>query len=140
MNTMMTQKEEWDFQVKRARNENLIWTVLWTGTFAIATFGPKFIWDGNKTFTIIAILVNLGLAFGLISGFRKTLSVMDEMQKKIQMESMAWALGVGVFGGLSYSLLDITNLIASDAEIAFVVMGISLTYMAGIFIGNQRFK
>ena len=65
---------------------------------------------------------------------------MDEMQQRIQLESMAWALGVGVFGGLTYSLFDITNLIASDAEIAFLVIGISFTYMAGIAIGNLRYK
>lgn len=134
------EKSAWQVQAVRARNENLKWTVLWTGTFALATFGPKFLWEGNKVLTIAAIALNFGLAFGVISGFRKCLKAMDEMQQRIQLESMAWALGVGVFGGLTYSLFDITNLIASDAEIAFLVIGISFTYMAGIAIGNLRYK
>ena len=70
----------------------------------------------------------------------KYLSGLDEMQKKIQLDAMALALGVGVIGGLNYSLLDVTNLITGDAEISVLVIIISITYMAGILIGQKRYK
>jgi hypothetical protein len=60
--------------------------------------------------------------------------------QKIQLQSMGIALGVGVVGGLTYSTLDITNLIAMDAEIGFLVMLISITYLAAIFINHKRFQ
>ena len=53
---------------------------------------------------------------------------------------MGIALGVGIVGGLSYSLLDTTNLITQDAEISFLIILIALTYMAGIIIGQKRYK
>ena len=53
---------------------------------------------------------------------------------------MGIALGVGVVGGLSYSLLDQSNVITQDAEIGFLVMLISLTYMIGTLIGQKRYK
>ena len=52
---------------------------------------------------------------------------------------MALALGVGVVGGLSYSLLDTTNLIAQDAEISYLVILIALTYLASVVIGQKRY-
>ena len=70
----------------------------------------------------------------------KHLNGLDELQKKIQLEAMGIALGVGIVGGLSYSLLDTTNLITQDAKISFLIILIALTYMAGIIIGQKRYK
>ena len=83
----------------------------------------------NAIFGVLMILVNI-----------KHLNGLDELQKKIQLEAMGLALGVGIVGGLSYSLLDTTNLITQDAEISFLIILIALTYMAGIIIGQKRYK
>ena len=71
---------------------------------------------------------------------RKYINDLDEMQRKVSLDAMAIALGVGVVGGLSYSMLDQANVIAFDAEIAHLVMLIGITYMIAIFIGNNRYK
>lgn len=73
-------------------------------------------------------------------GKKKWLKQLDELQLKIQLDAMALALGVGIVGGLSYSLLDITNLIPMDAEISVLVIAISLTYLAGSIIGTRRYE
>lgn len=104
---------------------------------AVATFGPKFIWDENVALTV---LINAFLGLGMILINVKHINSLDELQKKIQLEAMGIALGVGVVGGISYSVLDITNLITQDAEISFLVILISLTYMIGILIGQKRYK
>ena len=70
----------------------------------------------------------------------KHINSMDDLQRKIQLDAMGIALGVGVVGGLSYSLLDTTNLISKDAEISFLVILISITYMLGLLIGTKRYK
>ncbi|MFT5337588.1 MAG: hypothetical protein ACI9YL_001593 [Luteibaculaceae bacterium] len=54
---------------------------------------------------------------------------MDELHRKIQMEDLGVALGIGIVGGLSYSLLDIANVIPFDAEISFSIMAISISYI-----------
>ena len=107
---------------------------------AIATFGPIFFWAGNTTLNILGIGINLGLGIGMILANRKFINSLDELQKKIQLDAMGIALGVGVVGGLSYSLLDQTNVIARDAEIGFIVMLMSLTYAIGTLIGQKRYK
>jgi len=134
------EKKDYNTQIKKNTKNLAIYTALWVVSMAIATFGPKFIWEGNKTLTFIGVLVNAIFGIFMILANIKYLNGLDELQKKIQLEGMALALGVGVVGGLSYSLLDTTNLIAQDAEISFLVILIALTYLASVIIGQKRFK
>lgn len=132
-------KENRSLSVQKATKNLAIWTMLWVSTMALSTFGPEFIWGKNLTLSVIAILINTLFGGLMIWANMKYIKVLDELQKKIQLDAMGIALGVGVVGGLSYSTLDITNVIPGDAEIGFLVILISVTYMAALFIGNKRY-
>ena len=133
-------EENWNTQIKTNTKKLAIWTTLWTSSMALATFGPKFIWDENTALTILAVILNAFFGVGMILMNIKHINSLDDLQKKIQLEAMGIALGAGVVGGLSYTILDTTNLIAQDAEISFLVIFISLTYLVGILIGQKRYK
>ena len=136
-----TMKETtWETQNKKVVKKLALWTILWTGSMALATFGPKFIWNESVLLTIAAVIINLLFGAGMILTNIKHINSMDDLQRKIQLDAMGIALGVGVVGGLSYSLLDTTNLISKDAEISFLVILISITYMLGLLIGTKRYK
>lgn len=126
-------------KIKKNTKNLAFYTTLWVVSMAFATFGPKFIWDDNKTLTFIGVFINAIFGLFMILANIKHLKGLDELQKKIQLEGMALALGVGVVGGFSYSLLDTTNLIAQDAEISFLVILIALTYLATVIIGQKRY-
>ena len=130
----------WSTQNKKSTKKLAIWSMLWTFSMAVATFGPIFIWEENVVFTIIAVVINALLGIGMILINIKHINSLDDLQKKIQLDAMGIALGAGVVGGLSYTLLDITNLITNDAEIAFLVIFISLTYLVALLIGQKRYK
>lgn len=133
-------KESWNSELKSNEKQLKLWTLLWVLSMAIATFGPIFFWKGNTTLSAIVILINVGVGAGMILANRKYINSLDELQKKIQLDAMGIALGVGVVGGLGYSLLDQTNVIGKDAEIGFLVLLISLTYMIGSLVGQKRYK
>ena len=133
------EKKDYKTQIKKNTKNLAIYTALWVVSMAFATFGPKFLWEGNKTLTFIGVLVNAIFGVFMILANIKHLKGLDELQKKIQLEGMALALGVGIVGGLSYSLLDTTNLITQDAEISFLVILIALTYLASVVIGQNRY-
>lgn len=133
-------KENWNTQVKKKTKTLAFYTALWTLTMALATFGPKFIWDDNKLLTALGVIINAFFGALMILANIRHLQSLDELQKKIQLEGMAIALGVGIVGGLSYSLLDTTNLIAQDAEISFLVILIALTYFFSVLIGQKRYS
>tara|TARA_R110001592_G_C13155270_1_gene748468 strand:+ start:493 stop:900 length:408 start_codon:yes stop_codon:yes gene_type:complete len=132
-------KEKCNEQVKKATKNLALWNLLWVSSLALATFGPKFFWEQNTLWSILAILVNTAFGAGMIRAHIKHLSVLDELQQKIQLNALGIALGVGIVGGLSYSALDIANVISGDAEIGFLVMLIGFSYMVAIFIGKKRY-
>jgi len=116
-----------------------LWTWSWVATLAIATFGPKFIWDDHQLLTVLAISVNLANGIMMIIANRRCFNTMDELQRKIHIEALAITLGLTVILGLSFSLLDQTNLIAFDAEIGFLVGFIGITYMVALLINRSRY-
>lgn len=126
-------------QIKKATSTLALWTGLWVVSLAIATFGPIFIWNENIMWSLIMIITNTAIGGGMIWANVKHINVLDELQKKIQLDAMGIALGVGIVGGLSYSVLDIANVISGDAEIGFLVMLISFSYIIALLIGRNRY-
>ena len=116
------------------------WTAAWLLTLIFATFGPIFIWEDNPGLSFSAIVFNMVIGGGMIMANKHHLKGLDELHQKIQLEAMALSLGVSVVGGISYSLLDTTNLIPMDAEISFLVMLMGLTYMGGVIAGHRRYR
>ena len=117
-----------------------LWTWSWVATLAIATFGPKFIWDDHQLLTVLAISANLANGIMMIIANRNCFYNMDELQRKIHLESLAITLGLAVIVGLSFSLLDQTDLISFDAEIGFLVAFIGVTYMIALLINKSRYS
>jgi len=116
-----------------------IWTWTWVATLAVATFGPKFIWEESTFWTSLAIGINLLNGILMILANRKLFNHYDELERKIHLESMGFTLGIAVVAGLSFSLMDQTNLIESDAEIGFLVGFIGVTYMITLLINRKRY-
>ena len=116
------------------------WTFAWLVTMAMVAFGPVFLWDKDPMITGVFIVINLGVGAGMIVANIRHVQDMDELQKQIQLEGMGISLGVGLIVGLSYSMLDITDLITWDAEISHLVLVQGLTYLSAILVGTWRYK
>ncbi|HKL14629.1 MAG TPA: hypothetical protein VJ915_03290 [Balneolaceae bacterium] len=116
------------------------WTLGWVVSMAIASFGPTYLWESATWINLTAIVVNFALGVGMIMSNIRLFKAQDELMQQIQLKAMGIALGLGVVGGLSYSLLDITNVIEQDAEIAFLVMGVSITYLVSLVTDNIRYR
>ena len=140
MNDFKTGSNDWAANTVKNTRVLGYWTGAWVLTIALVNFGPRLIWHANDTITVIAILINLAIGFGMILANKRHLKGLDEMQQKVQLEAMAISLGVGLVVGLSYSSLDVTNLIAFDAEISHLVIVMGLTYIAGMFIGLRKYR
>lgn len=140
MEKLNSNSKEWKSHIHEKTVHLAVWTAGWVITMALATFGPEFLWDSRQWLTLIAIIVNLGLGLGMIVANIRHLKALDEMMQKIQLQAMGLALGVGVVGGLSYSLLDTTNTISSDAEIAYLVILIAITYLVSLMVNHRRYR
>jgi peptidoglycan/LPS O-acetylase OafA/YrhL len=130
--------------MKKERKKRLYklagWTWSWVVTMAIATFGPKYFWDNHTVFTVLAICVNLANGILMLIANRNLFNIYDELERKIHLEALALTLGLAVIAGLSFSLLDTTNLISIDAEISSLVIFIGITYLVCLGLNTQRYK
>lgn len=129
-------------QKKTLKNTRIlaVWTLLWLVTMALVSFGAKFLWNFNTAISITFVIINLIAGFGMIIVNIKYLRGLDELQQKVLMDAMGISLGIGVVVGLSYSLLDVVNIIKNDAEISYLVMLIGITYIISVAIGNMRYR
>lgn len=140
MNQSKSDAGNWKARSNKTVFQLAIWTGLWIVTVALATYGPELIWDSNQLFSIAAIILNLGIGIGIIAANIQHLKVLDEMMQKIQLEAMGLSLGIGVVGGISYKLLDTTNIIPFHAEIGHLIILIALSYLVAIFVGYRRYQ
>ena len=115
------------------------WTWSWIATLALATFGPQFIWDDHKLLTILFVGLNFANGIAMVIANRHFFNSLDELQRKIQLEALGITLGLTVIIGITYSLLDTTNLIGADAEIGFLVGMIGIIYLVSTLIIGRRY-
>src|SRR5690606_39081818 len=137
---METKSNAWKANAKKNVLHLGYWTGRWVTTMAIASFGQIYLWINYTALTCLFIAINGLVGIGMILMNRQYINDLGEVQRRVSLDAMAIALGVGVVGGLSYSMLGQANVIAGDAEIAHVVMLIGITYMIAIFVGNNRYK
>lgn len=138
--TMKFESEDLSQEAKAQMSKLAFWGLAYVLTTALVVFGSKFLWDEHKLASMLAILVNLYVGVSMFAANHKFIFMLDELQQRIQINALAFAVGVGVIGGLSFSMLDITNLISGDAEISIVVLMIGFTYIGGIFYGQRVYR
>ncbi|HWM28583.1 MAG TPA: hypothetical protein VNQ14_09000 [Woeseiaceae bacterium] len=129
----------WEANIKKQTVKLALWTFGWLLSMALATFGPKFLWH-DEVMSMAAIGLNLLIGLGMIRASRDHLRSLDEMQQKIQLDAMGLTLGVGLVAGLAYSNLDISNVVAFDAEISHLVVLMGLTYLAAVIFGHRKYQ
>ena len=116
------------------------WTAAWVASLALAAFGPGALWDHQPAPTLSAIGFNVLVGIGMLFANKRYLKSLDELQRTIQLQAMAWSLGAGLVGGLAWTLLARHDLVGIEAEIAHLVMFMGMVYMAGTVGGLLRYR
>jgi hypothetical protein len=140
MHSSESRPDSW--AAKNCRNNVVLayWAAAWVLSMAAASFGPRLLWDYNTLLTVMAVVVNLVVGFGMIMANRRYLLGLDEMQQKIFLEAGAISLGVGLVCGLGYELLEDVKLISFQPEISHLVFLMCLAFLAGLFAGNRKYR
>jgi len=140
MNKSENHTNNWETSNKINTTRLGLWTAAWVLSTALMAFGPKLVWDFATVPTIMAVLLNLAIGFGMILANRRHLRGMDEMQQKIFLDAGALTLGVGLVCGVSYDILEDIRLIAFEPAISHLIILMSLTFMVGLIIGNRKYQ
>ena len=79
----------------------------------------------------------LGLA--TVQAYRRFLNETDELRRKIEVEALALAFGIGLFGGLSYWLLELSGAVPA-AGFVWIFLVMIVTHPVAVLIGLRRYS
>jgi len=113
-------------------------TTIWLITIAIAAFGPKLLWDNQTSITLLAIALNLLAGLFVIKSNLQHWNSLDEMMQRLHLNAMGIALGLGIVGGLSFSLLETSDSIQTEFDLSFMVIIMALSYFISTMVGMKR--
>ncbi len=125
--------------IKKKEKNLAFWTVAWVLTFFLLASGPNELWN-SKSITIIALIINVIVAVGMLLSNRDLFEYYDELQKKVQLEAMAITLGISVIFGCLFEQTYKLGLINLKPKLHIFIMFIGMTYLIAVIINSRRYK
>ena len=134
MNSNCNQTEDVKAHMRMAAS-CIIYALSFAGTLLIFSAGIV----QNKVLAagLIAVVISIGL--GMIYNYYNYLKVLDELQKKIQQDALALAVGAAVIWGCTTPLLQEAG-IMNEPSHAWIVTLISVFYSFGVFRGERHYS
>lgn len=122
--------------IKNANRVDL-WALVWAASMVIASLLVESGWLTNPYLVIAASLFVLGVGTRVALAYKYLLATLDEMERKIQYDALALAVGVSLVGFSGYIVLENAELVPA-LESYLVVSGLAVTYSIGLIIGRIR--
>lgn len=116
------------------------WNGAWASATALMALGPKFLWNKALVFTLLAAGLDVAVGIGMILANKNYLAELDELQRKVQLNSMGITLGVAVVAGVPISVLDAYHVIPFHADVAYLLILMSLTFGVSNLYGTRRYR
>ena len=120
-------------------NQVLLWMFAWVGSLGIVSFCSKYEWYSSTLPIIIAFVIHTGIGIGMILAYKRFLKELDELERKIQLGSLALSVGATVVGFTSYSILGKAGIVP-ELSPSYLIMLLFFTYGAGLIIGRIRYR
>jgi hypothetical protein len=129
----------WAARMLRRTLSLAAWTAAWVGSLALASFAPDRLWPAASAATAVAIGASVLVGIGMLVANKRHLLGLDELQRALQLDAMAWSLGAGLVAGTAWVLLARHRLIAVDASIGHLIMFMALAYLVALAVGLRRY-
>jgi drug/metabolite transporter (DMT)-like permease len=127
---------------RRNQRAVLLWSLVWMISWVGVTWALKSGWLASGVPGIVAAVVSSCLGIGKALAYWRFLNEADEVQRKIELEALALAFGVGVVGGggTAYWLLELSGAVpTARTDLLYVLAVALLTYSAGVLLGKRRY-
>ena len=116
------------------------WNAAWGAATALMTFGPKFLWNKALVFTLLTVGLDVAVGVGMILANKNYLAELDELQRKVQLNSMGITLGVGLIASVPILVMESYHIIPFHADIAYLLILMSLTFAVSNLYGTRRYR
>ena len=129
MTSSLSAKSDYD---RRSIRDNLAlvgWIFAWMASLTVSA----------EWITWLSIAVNFALGVWVAIRFVRMLRGMDDLQRKIQFDALAFSFGVSVVATISYSLLVTWGYI-TDEEVSDIFVVMCVAYSLAVVTGALRYR
>jgi len=114
-----------------------LWAFAWAGTLIVGSLaGDLLELTGLAPFMIIGAF-NLGCGVMLMRSYKTMLTHMDEMERKIQFDALALAVGMAMLAFGAGTVLHAAEWVG-QMHASFMLTLMALSYAAGLIVGRMR--
>jgi hypothetical protein len=140
MNQLTSPESGYQSRIQRNTLRLLRWNIAWVAATALMAFGPKFLWNKASVFTLLAVGLDFAVGVGMILANKTYIADLDELQQKVYLNALAITVGVGLIVGIPFSVLGTYQVIPFKADIAYLIILMSLTFFGSFLYGRWRFR
>jgi hypothetical protein len=116
----------------------VVWSLGWVASFLAVDVGIDRGWiDGDAGFIAATAIVTV-IGVGWLTAYLRFLRHADELVRKVQLEAMAMAVGVGFVVGFGVLLLAAGGLVEAQVTVLLEVM--AATYVVALVFGRRRYS
>ena len=135
-----TRKYQWGASDEDRKNQRRIlwWSLTFIVLFVVASKAIESERIENGSSAIVATIIVSLLGVRVILAHRQFLRDPDELMRKIQLDSLALAHGVGVVAGFSYTLLLSADIVSETTALNLVAIMI-VTYVVSMLVSMRRY-
>jgi hypothetical protein len=123
---------------RRNQRRVVVWSLLWVSSWLAVHFAVSRGWVASELWALVANAVPAVLGLAVIAAYRRFLTEADELRRKIELDALAVAFGVGVVGGLVYWLLGRTGLVP-EPDVLILVTAMIFAQGVGVLLGQRRY-
>ncbi|HEV8581300.1 MAG TPA: hypothetical protein VGX68_19720 [Thermoanaerobaculia bacterium] len=115
-----------------------LWAFVWGLSFVVTTWGAKREWWPFGV-TLAGVIGTSIFGIATFLAYRRFLQETDELRRKIEVEALALAFGVGVVGGLTYWPLAVSGAVP-ESGLVYIFVAMFFTHPVGVLIGFRRYS
>lgn len=123
---------------RRNQRRVTLWAFVWGIFFVAVAQGTRREWWPFGV-TLAGVIATALFGIATILAYRRFLHETDELRRKIEVEALALAFGIGVVGGLTYHLLAVSGAVPAMG-FAYVFVLMILAHPVGVLIGRRRYS
>lgn len=124
--------------LNNAKRVNIL-AVLWAGSLLLATWIAK-VPEAASIFVILSLFtLHLIFSITLFFSYKRFLTELDEMERKIQLNALATSVGISIISFSCYSVLEVNNWLP-ELQANYLIALMAISYMTAIVVGRLKYR
>jgi hypothetical protein len=115
-------------------------TFAWVATVALAQFGPEIWGEELQAASWAAVGLNLLAGAAWIVVFTRYIRGLDDLERKLMLDALGVALGVGWVVGFAYVVANSAGLLELESAVGLVAALVGIVFLVAYFAGKVRYR